>query len=93
MGDGRSRFDPAGGVKQTGAFRSYAALETIALAALGNLDILLPDKQHFGDTVMQINQTGRGTAVRQTAEPAVHAVPDDGAVATGPLGCHAWAKG
>jgi hypothetical protein len=47
---------------------AFGAMATIALVAPQNLDILLWDKQHFGETGMQISHTARGHAIHKSAE-------------------------
>jgi hypothetical protein len=49
---------------------AFGAMVMIALVARRNLDILLQDKQHFGETAMQISHTARGLAMHNRAEAA-----------------------
>jgi hypothetical protein len=49
---------------------AFGAMAMIALVARRNLDILLRDKQHFGETAMQISHTARGLAMHKSAEAA-----------------------
>jgi hypothetical protein len=46
------------------------AIATIAVAAPRNLDIIVIDNQHFGETVMQPSHTGRGIAIDRLAAAA-----------------------
>lgn len=49
---------------------AFGAMATIAVAAPRNLDIIVLDNQHFGETGMQISHTGRGIALHKIAEAA-----------------------
>ena len=49
---------------------AFGALATIAVAAPRNLDIIVLDNQHFGETGMQTSHTGRGIALHKIAEAA-----------------------
>jgi thiamine pyrophosphate-dependent acetolactate synthase large subunit-like protein len=49
---------------------AFGAIATIAVAAPRNLDIIVLDNQHFGETGMQISHTGRGIALHKIAETA-----------------------
>ncbi len=49
---------------------ALGALATIAVAAPRNLDIIVLDNQHFGETGMQPSHTGRGIALHRIAEVA-----------------------
>lgn len=46
---------------------AFGALATIAVAAPRNLDIIVLDNQHFGETGMQASHTGRGIALDKVA--------------------------
>lgn len=47
---------------------ALGALATIAVAAPKNLDIIVLDNQHYGETGMQTSHTGRGIALHKVAE-------------------------
>ena len=47
---------------------AFGAMATIAVAAPRNLDIIVLDNQHFGETGMQTSHTGRGIALHKIAE-------------------------
>jgi thiamine pyrophosphate-dependent acetolactate synthase large subunit-like protein len=47
---------------------AFGALATIAVARPRNLDIIVLDNQHFGETGMQPSHTGRGVALDRVAE-------------------------
>jgi thiamine pyrophosphate-dependent acetolactate synthase large subunit-like protein len=49
---------------------AMGAIATIAVAAPRNLDIIVLDNQHFGETGMQPSHTGRGIALHRIAEVA-----------------------
>ncbi|PWL17624.1 aldehyde dehydrogenase [Falsochrobactrum shanghaiense] len=49
---------------------AFGALATIAVAAPKNLDIIVLDNQHFGETGMQQSHTGRGIALDKIAAAA-----------------------
>ncbi|MFT4150279.1 MAG: thiamine pyrophosphate-dependent enzyme [Paracoccaceae bacterium] len=49
---------------------AFGAIATIAVAAPKNLDIIVLDNQHFGETGMQSSHTGRGIALHRIAEAA-----------------------
>jgi thiamine pyrophosphate-dependent acetolactate synthase large subunit-like protein len=49
---------------------AFGAMATIAVAAPRNLDIIVLDNQHFGETGMQTSHTGRGIALHKIAEAA-----------------------
>lgn len=49
---------------------AFGAMATIAVAAPRNLDIIVLDNQHFGETGMQTSHTGRGIALHKIAESA-----------------------
>lgn len=49
---------------------AFGAMATIAVAAPRNLDIIVLDNQHFGETGMQMSHTGRGIALHKIAEAA-----------------------
>ena len=49
---------------------AFGAIATIAVAAPRNLDIIVLDNQHFGETGMQTSHTGRGIALHKIAEAA-----------------------
>lgn len=49
---------------------ALGALATIAVAAPRNLDIIVLDNQHFGETGMQSSHTGRGIALDRMAAAA-----------------------
>lgn len=49
---------------------AMGALATIAVAAPRNLDIVVIDNQHFGETGMQPSHTGRGVAIDRIAAAA-----------------------
>jgi thiamine pyrophosphate-dependent acetolactate synthase large subunit-like protein len=49
---------------------AFGAMATIAVAAPRNLDIIVLDNQHFGETGMQASHTGRGIALHRIAEAA-----------------------
>lgn len=49
---------------------AFGALATIAVAAPKNLDIIVLDNQHFGETGMQSSHTGRGIAFDRIAAAA-----------------------
>lgn len=49
---------------------AFGALATIAVAAPRNLDIIVLDNQHFGETGMQGSHTGRGIALDRVAAAA-----------------------
>ncbi|GGH53476.1 aldehyde dehydrogenase [Frigidibacter albus] len=46
---------------------AFGALATIAVAAPKNLDIIVLDNQHFGETGMQPSHTGRGICLARVA--------------------------
>lgn len=46
---------------------AFGALATIGVAAPGNLDIVVLDNQHFGETGMQASHTGRGVDLAAAA--------------------------
>jgi len=46
---------------------AFGAMATIAVAAPKNLDIIVLDNQHFGETGMQDSHTGRGIALNKVA--------------------------
>lgn len=47
---------------------AFGALATIVVAAPKNLDVIVVDNQHFGETGMQQSHTGRGIALDRVAE-------------------------
>ncbi|MDO5371232.1 thiamine pyrophosphate-dependent enzyme [Paracoccus sp. (in: a-proteobacteria)] len=49
---------------------AFGALATIAVAGPRNLDIIVLDNQHFGETGMQPSHTGRGIALDRIAAAA-----------------------
>lgn len=49
---------------------AFGALATIAVAAPRNLDIIVLDNQHFGETGMQSSHTGQGIALHSIAAAA-----------------------
>jgi thiamine pyrophosphate-dependent acetolactate synthase large subunit-like protein len=49
---------------------ALGALATIAVAAPANLDVIVLDNQHFGETGMQPSHTGRGIAIDRLAAAA-----------------------
>lgn len=49
---------------------AFGALATISVASPTNLDIIVLDNQHFGETGMQSSHTGRGIAFDRIAEAA-----------------------
>lgn len=49
---------------------AFGALATIAVAKPTNLDIIVLDNQHFGETGMQSSHTGRGIALDKVAAAA-----------------------
>lgn len=49
---------------------AMGALATIAVAGPRNLDIIVIDNQHFGETGMQPSHTGRGVAIDRIAAAA-----------------------
>lgn len=49
---------------------AFGALATIAVAAPKNLDIVVLDNEHFGETGMQDSHTGRGIALDRIAAAA-----------------------
>jgi thiamine pyrophosphate-dependent acetolactate synthase large subunit-like protein len=49
---------------------AFGALATISVAAPKNLDIIVLDNQHFGETGMQSSHTGRGIAFDRIAAAA-----------------------
>lgn len=49
---------------------AFGALATIAVAAPKNLDLIVLDNQHFGETGMQQSHTGRGIALEKIAAAA-----------------------
>lgn len=49
---------------------AFGALATIAVAAPKNLDVIVLDNQHFGETGMQQSHTGRGIALDKIAAAA-----------------------
>jgi hypothetical protein len=49
---------------------AFGALATISVAAPKNLDIIVLDNQHFGETGMQASHTGRGIAFDRIAAAA-----------------------
>ncbi len=49
---------------------AFGALATIAVAKPTNLDIIVLDNQHFGETGMQASHTGRGIAFDRIAAAA-----------------------
>ncbi len=49
---------------------AFGALATIAVAAPTNLDVIVLDNQHFGETGMQQSHTGRGIALDRVAAAA-----------------------
>lgn len=49
---------------------AFGALATIAVAAPRNLDVIVLDNQHFGETGMQGSHTGRGVALDRVAAAA-----------------------
>ncbi len=49
---------------------AFGSLATIAVAAPRNLDIIVLDNQHFGETGMQTSHTGHGIALHRIAEAA-----------------------
>lgn len=61
---------------------AYGALATIAVAAPKNLDIIVLDNQHFGETGMQDSHTGRGISLDKVAAAS-------GFAETGELRSHA----
>ncbi len=48
----------------------FGGLATIAVAAPRNLDIIVLDNEHFGETGMQVSHTGRGIALDRIAAAA-----------------------
>ncbi len=46
---------------------AFGALATIAVAGPKNLDIIILDNQHFGETGMQASHTGRGISFDKVA--------------------------
>lgn len=49
---------------------AFGAMATIAVAAPRNLDIIVLDNQHFGETGMQSSHTGHGIGLHKIAEAA-----------------------
>ncbi|RJE89568.1 thiamine pyrophosphate-dependent enzyme [Paracoccus onubensis] len=49
---------------------AFGALATIAVAAPKNLDVIVLDNQHFGETGMQPSHTGHGIALDRVAAAA-----------------------
>lgn len=49
---------------------AFGAMATISVAAPCNLDIIVLDNQHFGETGMQTSHTGRGIALHKVAQAA-----------------------
>lgn len=49
---------------------AFGALATIAVAAPANLDVIVLDNQHYGETGMQQSHTGRGIALDRVAAAA-----------------------
>lgn len=49
---------------------AFGALATIAVAAPTNLDVIVLDNQHYGETGMQQSHTGRGIALDRVAAAA-----------------------
>ena len=49
---------------------AFGALATIAVAAPKNLDVIVLDNQHFGETGMQASHTGKGIALDRIAAAA-----------------------
>ena len=49
---------------------AFGSLATIEVAAPRNLDIIVLDNQHFGETGMQTSHTGHGIALHRIAEAA-----------------------
>lgn len=49
---------------------AFGAMATIAVAAPRNLDIIVLDNQHYGETGMQTSHTGRGIALHRVAAAA-----------------------
>jgi thiamine pyrophosphate-dependent acetolactate synthase large subunit-like protein len=49
---------------------AFGAIATISVAAPTNLDIIVLDNQHFGETGMQPSHTGRGIALDRIAAAA-----------------------
>lgn len=47
---------------------AFGALATIAVARPRNLDLIVLDNQHFGETGMQSSHTGRGVSFQKVAE-------------------------
>lgn len=47
---------------------AFGSLATIAVANPKNLDIIVLDNQHFGETGMQVSHTGQGINLAATAE-------------------------
>ena len=56
---------------------AFGALATIAVAAPRNLDIIVLDNQHFGETGMQESHTGRGIAFDKVAAAVGFAESDE----------------
>lgn len=56
---------------------AFGAIATIAVARPGNLDIIVLDNQHFGETGMQASHTGRGIALDRVAAAAGFAETDE----------------
>ena len=52
---------------------SFGALATISVARPGNLDIIVLDNQHFGETGMQDSHTGMGIDLSAVAKACVFA--------------------
>lgn len=49
---------------------AFGALATISVARPKNLDVIVLDNQHFGETGMQQSHTGRGIALDKVAQAA-----------------------
>lgn len=49
---------------------AFGALATIAVAAPKNLDVIVLDNQHYGETGMQVSHTGKGIALDRVAQAA-----------------------
>jgi hypothetical protein len=56
---------------------AFGAMATIAVVAPKNLDIIVLDNQHFGETGMQDSHTGRGIALNKVAAASGFAETDE----------------
>jgi thiamine pyrophosphate-dependent acetolactate synthase large subunit-like protein len=56
---------------------AFGAMATIAVAGPRNLDIIVLDNEHFGETGMQASHTGRGIALDKVAAASGFAETDE----------------